>query len=242
MASRTSTTLPPSRPSFPRGKFLFLPSKPATPPIPPSLLAKVPHLSPYSMLPLASADPRPPSEEAEAWLGDTVPLSFSNRRDGNSGASTPALVIRRPDKGDSGTRWQRGESASRISPFCFLHATTTPGSPADWQLLSATQEYKYVISTRLNPVDVGVSIQSFLFWWNFGYFFYVIGIQGEKDPGCNFTCWGIYCLIFVTINLHHRVQLDPPWIFFIFDHVLPHFLVTAGPRFWLTIVIENFHT
>ena len=98
-----STTPLPTRPILPLAKTLLISSKPANPPIPPSLLAKAPHLSAHQMIP-AAASPKPPSKEDEAWLGDTVPVSPSNRRNGEC-TTGQILVIRRSDKGDNGMRW-----------------------------------------------------------------------------------------------------------------------------------------
>src|SRR5882672_5021267 len=105
----TSRSLPatfvlPSRPALPRTKSHLIPSKRADVPIPPSLLAKAPHLaSPHTMFCPAAADPKPPSREDDAWLGDTVPVTPSNRQDSKS-TRPPTLVIKRLDKKDSSTR------------------------------------------------------------------------------------------------------------------------------------------
>src|ERR1700691_4083488 len=100
----TSTSKPPLQGTLPRTKSHLIPSKPANAPIPPSLLAKAPHLlSPHSMFYSAASDPRPPSQEDEAWLGDTVPVSPSKRHDGKS-TSGPTFVVRRSDKAESCTR------------------------------------------------------------------------------------------------------------------------------------------
>jgi hypothetical protein len=92
----TTSALAP-RPVLSRSKSHLIPSKCADAPIPPSLLAKAPHLaSPHSRFRPPVADPKPPSREDDAWLGDTVPVSHSNKRDTKS-TMGPTLVVRRLD-------------------------------------------------------------------------------------------------------------------------------------------------
>ncbi|KZP03087.1 hypothetical protein FIBSPDRAFT_905279 [Athelia psychrophila] len=72
------------RPNFSRAKSILHPHKGASDPIPipPSLLAKAPHLAHQPHQPNTPhisggsyRDPRTPSRADEAWLGDTVPAS-----------------------------------------------------------------------------------------------------------------------------------------------------------------------
>lgn len=112
---QSSKSLPPpttqssARPSFNRAKSLKLnTSSQPTIPIPPSLLAKAPHLAsnPNSM-PSPSRDPRIPSRADEAWLGDTVPLSKSDGKQNHSGARM--TVVRRADGGANTPGGERDE-------------------------------------------------------------------------------------------------------------------------------------
>lgn len=112
----------PSRPSLNRTRSLRIPSQPTDIPIPPSLLAKAPHLaSPQSGIRRPAPDPRTPSRADEDWLGDTVPAG----RDAGNSFGSKVTVIRRAD-GGPGT--PRGDNAEQSREMRSLMSTQQPST------------------------------------------------------------------------------------------------------------------
>jgi hypothetical protein len=82
----------PARPAFnDRKSSLRIPNTPTDAPVPPSLLAKAPHLaSPNTVLRRGAVDPKAPSREDEEWLRDMVPVS-----EGRSQMGSKVVIVRR---------------------------------------------------------------------------------------------------------------------------------------------------